>query len=758
LSKGFRWRSVASLLVIAGSIYMVLTTSPRLGLDLQGGTQIVFEAEDTPEVTVDADVIERTVEVLRRRVDAVGVTEPTIQASGDRRIIVELPGISDPEEAIAVIGRTAQLTFHPVVDALAPGEEPGDIGDDTLIDDEGGAPIVIGPAALIGEDVGGAIPFFDGQTGSWIVQVDFQGPGAQTWAELTSDAACEPFGSPTRRVAIVLDATVISSPQVSTDVACGIGITGGQTIITGGFDQASASELALLIRAGALPVPITIIEQGTVGPTLGEAAIEASVQAAIIGASLTIIYIIGYYRLLGVVGAVSLLIYGLITAAVLLMMRATITLPGIAGFVLAIGMAVDANVLIYERTKEEFLEGASVRDAAEAGFTRALSAIADSNMTTLLAAILLFFFATGGVRGFGVTLSIGVIVSMFTALVVTRVLVDLLTRITSVTTRPGLMGLRVGSRLRQWLRERGPNLMRRPGQLLGIGVALTTLAFAGMMARPFNLGLEFSGGRLLEYQTAQTADLALLRTELAGIGLPRAVVQVSGEAHVIIRTEQLTSSQKTAVDGVVNEVVDDAVQVRDQFIGPTLGVELRNKALIALGVALAVQLLYLAFRFRWTMGLASVAGMFHDVAVLAGVFAWLGKTIDGVFLAALLTVIGYSINDSVVIFDRVREQRRLRPGATIEEIANDACLQTIPRTINTGLGALFILVALWVLGGDTLADFALALLVGIVVGTYSSVFVSTPIYIGLEKRYPAPVVEPEEPRKASKSGRTTATR
>jgi SecD/SecF fusion protein len=195
----------------------------------------------------------------------------------------------------------------------------------------------------------------------------------------------------------------------------------------------------------------------------------------------------------------------------------------------------------------------------------------------------------------------------------------------------------------------------------------------------------------------------------------------------------------------VEDLTGEATRVRDQFIGPTLGVELRNKALIALGVALAIQLIYLAVRFRWTMGIAAVIGMFHDVAVLIGVFAWLGKTIDGVFLAALLTVIGYSINDSVVIFDRIRERRKMSPEADVAMVSNDACLQTIPRTINTGLGAIFILLALLFLGGDTLADFALALLIGILVGTYSSVFVSTPVYVALENRYPAPLPEPEPP-------------
>ncbi len=752
MSKGFGWRSVLTVLVVAGSVWMLVNTQPRLGLDLRGGTQIVFEAEDTDEVTVDEDVIARTVEVLRRRVDAVGVTEPTIQASGDRRIIVELPGVSDPEEAIQVIGRTAQLTFHPVIAAPLPGEEPDELGENRLLDDEDGFPLLVGPAALIGEQVETAIPFFD-QFGQWTVQVNFRGDGSDAWADLTSDAACEPLGSPTRRVAIVLDETVISSPQVSADVLCDVGIVGGQTVITGQFDQESASELALLIRAGALPVPITIIEQGTIGPTLGEAAIEASLDAALIGASLTILYMIVYYRLLGLVAAVSLVLYALTTSAVLLWMNATITLPGVAGFVLAIGMAVDANVLVYERTKEEYQGDVGVREAATAGFTRAWSAIADSNMTTLLAALILFFFATGAVRGFGVTLSVGVVVSMFTALVVTRVLVDMITRSEAIASRPSLLGLEVGHRLRRSLEERRPDLFRHLGKILVVGGLVVLVSGTGMVARGFNFGIEFSGGRLLEFETSKTLDLDELRTALAGVGFPRAVVQLSGQGNVIIRTAQLTAAEEAEVTGVVVDATGDAEKVRDQFVGPTLGAELRNKALIALAVALVIQLLYLAFRFRWTMGVAAVIAMFHDVAVLIGLFAWLGKTFDGVFLAALLTVIGYSINDSVVIFDRIREQRRLNPGTEVALVSNDACLQTIPRTINTGLGAIFILVALLVLGGDTLADFALALLVGIVVGTYSSVFVSTPVYVSLEHRYPAPLPEPEEPTRGRAASR-----
>lgn len=744
MSKGFRWRLVVSLLVVAGSIYLVVTTPPRLGLDLRGGTQILYEAEDTDQVIVDSEVIERTVEVLRRRIDAVGVTEPTIQAAGDRRIIVELPGVSDPEEAIATIGRTAQLTFHPVLDALLPGDEPPD-DDGRLIADEAGGPILIGSAALIGEDVGGAIPLFDTQSGVWLVQVQFRGNGPSAWASLTGEAACQPFGAPQRRIAIVLDDQVISSPGVAADVNCPIGIAGGTTVITGGFDQSSATDLALLIQAGALPVPIVIIERGTIGPTLGEAAIEASVEAALIGAALTILFMIAYYRLLGMVAAISLVVYGLTTAAVLLLLGATITLPGIAGFVLAIGMAVDANVLIYERVKEEFETGVGVREAAATGFSKAWSAIADSNVTTLLAAMLLFFFAAGPVRGFGVTLSIGVMVSMFTAVVVTRVLVDIVARAAGETGRPRLLGMTVGKRFRSWLDERRPNLIGRTRLIFGVAITAVVLSLGGVFIRDINLGIEFSGGVLLEYEVTGTPDLDLVREEMAVVGFPRAVVQMSDKGNLIIRTERLTADSQAAIDNAVGRVVGDSDRVRDQFIGPTLGTELRNKALIALGVALVIQLIYLAFRFRWTMGLSSVTAMFHDVAILVGVFAWLGKTYDGVFLASLLTVIGYSINDSVVIFDRIREQRNLRLDDSLEEIANDSCLQTIPRTVNTGMGALFILLALWILGGDTLADFALALIIGTLVGAYSSVFVAAPAFVGLENRYPAPIEEPEPP-------------
>jgi SecD/SecF fusion protein len=770
MKRGFGWRVFLSVVVLAGAAFLVFTESIRLGLDLRGGTQIVLEAQDTEERTVNEDTVSRTLEVMRRRVDQLGVSEPTIQESGDRRIIIELPGVSDPDEALEVIGRTAQLTFHPVLGLADPEDEDsgreGRRGDrqrdeggqdedqDVLeLPDEDGQRIRLDEARLTGDAVGDAQAIVDTQVGAqWQVSISFRGDGGDRWAEVTGEAACEPVGAPQRRVAIVLDREVLSSPQVDEGIECDVGIPpGGDTVITGDFTEPEAKDLALLIRAGALPVPVEVVEQRTIGPTLGDAAIDASVQAALIGGLLTILYVIAYYRALGVLAAIALLAYGLISYAVLLAIGATLTLPGIAGFVLAIGMAVDANVLIFERGKEEFVEGRRLRTALSRGFDKAWSAIADSNATTVLAAIILFFFASGAVRGFGLTLVVGVAASMFSAILITRVLVDLATRARALESRPNLFGMNVGGRLRNYLKEHPFDIMSRSRIWFGLSLALLALAVAGLVSRGLNFGLEFTGGRLIEYSTAQEVDLDELRSELAGAGFPRAVVQESGSGNVSVRAADVSDTEDEAIAQAVEAVGGSAEVVRDEFIGPTIGDELRRSALIALGLGLGVQLIFLAFRFRWTYGASAVMAMFHDLIILIGIFAWLGKDIDGVFVAALLTVIGYSINDSVVIFDRIREQRRLRSREAVAVVTNDACLQTIPRTINTGMGALFILVALYFLGGETLTDFAFALIVGILAGTYSSVFAAAPLVVAFEN-----FADRKQPAASARSARTPA--
>ncbi|WP_225889138.1 protein translocase subunit SecD [Streptomyces resistomycificus] len=731
-------RGLIALAAVVLSLYVALTVPVHLGLDLRGGTQIVLETRPTADTDAGAETTDRTVEVLRGRIDALGVAEPTIARSGTDRIVVELPGLQDPREAADVLGRTAQLTFHQVLGTAAGADDPlPERSHQQVMADESGRLLRLEAASMTGKDVEKAAARLDQQSGTgWHVTVDFKGSGGDGWARLTGEAACHPAGDPARRVAIVLDDKIVSSPQVDPSVACRSGISGGSTQITGTFDSSEAKELALLVNGGALPVPVETIEQRTVGPTLGAEAITASAWAAVIGTAVTSLFIIAVYRLVGALATVALACYGLISYAALAALGATLTLPGLAGFVLAIGMAVDANVLVFERAREEYASRhrPTPRSSLTVGFRKAFSAIADSNITTLIAAGLLFFLASGPVRGFGVTLGIGVLASMVSALVITRALADHAVARPRLRRHPHLTGIAHTGTVRDRLTRTHPNLMRHPRRWLAASAAVLVLAASGIAVRGLDFGVEFTGGRLIEYTTATPVDPDRARTALADAGFPRAVVQTSGDNQFTVRTHQLSNAQAATVTDTITGLTHQADKIRDEAIGPSLGKELRQGALIALVVALGAQLVYLAARFRWLLGTSAVAALAHDVVILIGIFAWLGKPIDGVFLAALLTVIGYSVNDSVVVFDRIRELGRRDGKAPLARVANEALLQTLPRTVNTGMGAAFILTALAVLGGETLTDFALALLVGLVVGTYSSMFTATPLAIQLHQR------------------------
>ncbi len=762
MSRAPLWRAVIALGVIAASLFFALTQSARLGLDLRGGTQIVLETKNSPVVEADAESTQRALEVLRQRVDALGVSEPSLYRSGERRIFVELPGVQDPREAAEVIGRTAQLTVHPVRGATGQPDarkgEPAKDGSRTLTDPgRPGAFLELGPTALTGEGVRDADAVLDQQTMSgWTVDLAFREQAGKDWARVTGAAACAPQGAPERRVAIVLDGRIISAPGVTADVACEVGIVGGSTQITGGFSRAEAHELAALVKGGALPVPIEVVEQRTVGPTLGADAIAASTQAAVIGLALTGLFIVVVYRLLGALATLALALYGLISYAALVALGATLTLPGLAGFVLAIGMAVDANVLVFERAREEYL-GARAPKSSPApldkplstGFRKAWSAVVDSNVTTLLAAGLLFFFATGPVKGFGVTLSIGVLVSMVSALVITRTLADFAIRRRFVRDRPGLTGITSRGRVRSWLARRRPRLVHHRRRWLGVSALLIVAAAAGIGLRGLEFGVEFTGGRLVEYSTSTPVDVDAARTAVTDAGFPRAVVQESGAGGISVRTGELSNDEQHAIRTALATEGGEVTVERDELIGPSLGDELRRYALIALGIAVAAQMVYLSVRFRWTFAAAAVSAMVHDIVLVVGLFAWLGRPVDSVFLAALLTVVGYSVNDTVVVFDRVREARRRDPAADLETTANKAVIQTLPRTVNTGMGALFILAALAVLGGDSLADFSVALIAGVLIGMASTVFTAVPIAVQLEGGRPAP---PTRPRRGGTGG------
>ena len=779
MSRAPLWRALLALLVLTTTGWFAFTQEPRLGLDLRGGTTFILQARDSPTTQANAESTDRTLEVLRRRIDALGVSEPALTRSGDDRILVELPDVTDPTAAREAIGRTAQLTIHPV---LGPGEpttartpapeqqaEGGANDDGSGVDpssgarerfdpsaaeqsvlDDRGLPISIGAAALTGEGIGDASVGMD-QTGtSRFVSIDFRGPGGRQWEDVTAAAACNPMTDDRRRVAIVLDGEVISSPPVADTVACRVGIQGGSTQITGAFTQQEAQDLAVLIQGGALPVPVDIIAESVVGPTLGEEAISASLKAGAIGLTLTALFLVVVYRLTGLLAAVALVSYGVISYGSLVALGATLTLPGLAGLLLSAGLAIDANVLVFERAKEEYgAQGQRQRGvrrlaaAMDAGYSKAFSAIADSNITTLLAAGLLFFLATGPVRGFGVTLVIGVLASLVSALLVTRVLTDLMARLGPVRRRPATTGLARLGRVREWLTARDPDLMQHRRRWLAVSALALVLAGSGLFIRGLNLGVEFTGGRLAEYTTAQTVGIDAAREAVERAGFPDAVVQRSGQDDITVRTSPISDEQADEIEAEIAALGGQTDRLRDEQVGPSLGNELRTKALIALAVALVAQLVYIALRFRWAFAAGTVLAMLHDLVLVVGIFAWLGKPIDGVFLAAALTIIGVSVNDSIVTLDRVRELWSANRTGPLPRISNSALLQTAPRTINTGLGAMFILAALTLLGGSSLTDFALALLLGLVIGTYSSAFTAVPLMLSFEEHSSAPPPMPK---------------
>lgn len=737
MSRGALVRFLLVLGLLGGCLALTLNAKPNLGLDLRGGAQFVFQATGTGTTEATAENVDKTVEVLRGRVDALGVAESTLARQGEDRILVELPGVSNDEEAQAAeerIGQTARLSVHPVVATVATADAKPSKKGNLVVPDEGGSFIEIGPTALEGEDITGANAATPQNGVGWEVNVDFSNKGSDAFGKLSATAACA-TGDP-NRIAMVLDGKSISSPSVN--VACGGNIT-GTTAISGNFSQTEAQDLAALIEGGALPLELELISDRLVGPTLGEAAIDASIEAGIIGLLLTGIFIMIVYRLVGAMATLALTSYALLAYAMLLALGSTLTLPGLAGFVLAIGMAIDANVLVFERAREEYAEypSAGLRRALAVGFNKAWSAIIDSNVTTLLAAALLFILGSGPIKGFGVTLSIGVIASMISALIIARVLSEMSVSTKAVESRPAISGLGSTGKVRQWLDRSNFDIMGKRRMWLSVSGVALVLAVTGIFTQGLNLGVEFSGGRQLDYSVSKDISVDDAREAISDAGFEAVVQGADDPADFTVRTGAISNDEEQQIEDALVSIGGTVEKIDDQTIGASLGQELRDKALIAFGIALLAQLLYLAIRFKWTFGVSAVVAMAHDVVLVVGLFAWLQKPIDGIFLAAAMTIIGLSVNDTVVVFDRIRERWfASRPEESFSTIANRAAIETMPRTVNTGLGTMFILAALAILGGDSLRDFAIALLVGLVVGTYSSVFTATPMLTYFQQKWP----------------------
>lgn len=671
-----------------------------------------------------SSAVTQSIEVVRRRVDELGNTEPLIQRQGTDRIIVQVPGLQDPQRLKALLNQTAKLTFRmvdlsvPVQEAVS-GRPPA--GTEVLYSqDDPPVPYVVEKRALIsGEDLVDAQANINQQNQEPVVSFRFNSKGALRFAEATQQNVGKPF-------AIILDNQVISAPRINEP------ILGGSGQISGNFTVESANDLAVLLRAGALPATLTVIEERTVGPSLGADSIRAGMIAGVIGAVAVVVFMLVFYGFLGVIANIALAANVIMILAVLTLLGSTLTLPGIAGIVLTMGMAVDSNVLIYERVREEVKNGRSFIQALDVGFEKALATIVDANLTTLIAAVVLFFMGSGPVRGFAVTLTVGIVTTVFTAFTLTRWLVAL------------------------WVKRRRPKHLPkgvRSGILDGTNIGfmgfrrytfvvtaiLSLASVAGFATIGLNLGIDFKGGSIIELKAKEgNADLADIRERLSELNLGEIQAQGFGDpSSALVRVQAQEggeNAEQSAVNLIRGELQEQYEFRRVEVVGPSVSGELTTMATLGVVASLGAILIYIWFRFEWQFALGAIIATLHDVLLTLGLFVFTGVEFNLTSIAALLTIVGYSLNDTVVVYDRMRENLRRFKKMPLAVLIDTSINTTLSRTILTSVTTMLALFSLWLFGGEVIRSFTFAMLFGVGVGTFSSIYIAAPVLIAFKLR------------------------
>jgi SecD/SecF fusion protein len=793
------------ILVVATAWSVALVTPPKekvkLGLDLQGGTSYTLEIDDSQGLEGSvADARDRALEVIRNRVDSMGVAEPNIYPDGEKRIVVQIPGMKaeDRARASANIRKAAFLEFrmvHPKNDELIanlfrdrkvpdgydmvslPGRAQGDVwmrkgpppseaeraalrefegkpGYDLLLEREIAdgktyfRPYYVSrKAELTGNSLKSANVGY-GQFNQKNVEISFDARGRRIFGMVTADhapgGAKNPDPNGRHYLGIVLDGTLYSAPFIRQ------AIPGGQAVIEGSFTLEEARDLALVLRAGALPAPLRVLEERSVDPTLGTDSIESGWRAAAIGFAAVAVFMAIYYHFAGIVAVMALLLnlvllplgmiitagfFGLIGGAGMGSSATSLpvlTLPGIAGIVLTVGMAVDANVLIFERIREEMRTGKRFGAAISAGYDKAFSTILDANITTLLTAIILFWQGSGPVKGFAITLSAGIIASMFTAIVVTRMVFEALES----------RGLLHNLKMTQWVKETNINFMglRAAAAILSIVLLAGSLAW-GVHRGQDNFGVDFTGGQQLTLDFAEKADVDGLRGALTGAGIVNPAIQYQRSGRGEDQNEVLVLKIAGPEDGekalavLAEQFPENRFKLmQEDTVGPQVGKELQKSGLMAIGLSLVGMIIYITIRFEFSFAIGAVVGLLHNVLITIGIYFLLGRQLTMTSIAALLTVLGYSVNDTIVVFDRIRETRKLRGGRLDAAVANESINSTLSRTLLTSLTTLLSVGMLMVFGGGAIFDFALAIFIGVIAGTYASAFIASPVMLAVRPK------------------------
>lgn len=716
--------------------------------------RIILQLSQEKKDYIKNNAVAQSLEIIRNRIDQFGVAEPVIIRQGADEIVIQLPGVKDPERAMKLLGDTAQLEFKLVAETeganidqlvanavesgqwsgkwqerdevtelnrLLAGSLPANtaIYFERLVDKQTGIessrPILLETKVLMtGDMVKNAQVRIGGTFNEPYVSLDMTSRGGKVFATLTEKNVG-------RRMAIVLDGVVKSAPVIRER------ILGGSAQISGSFSHEEASDLAIVLRVGALPAPVDVIQNMTVGSTLGKDSIQKGLLSGIFGALMVLGFMVIYYRLSGVIANFALTLNILFLFSGLAVLNATLTLPGIAGIVLSIGMAVDANVLIFERMREEYALGKPVRSSIDGGFGKALWTIVDSQVTTLITAMALFLFGTGPIKGFAVTLSLGIIFNLFTALFCSRLIFDLLAAKRVITDLKFL----------QIIKKSNIDFMKVRTitfAISGVMVLIGLIAFFQIARGSANLGVDFSGGSLLQYKAEQPFSMAEVRAVFTSNGMEGINLQeVENENRLIIKVKKSEAVVANLSDQVNElfgrELADKGFVLESQAeIGSSVSAVLRNKAIQAILISLAGVIVYLAFRFDISFGLAAAAATFHDVLVVLGICWLLNIEITLLIVTALLTLAGYSLNDSVVVFDRIRENmKKLDKFRLTNQVINGSVNQVLGRTIVTSLTSAMVLLSLFIFGGSVIHDFSFALLMGVLIGTYSSIFIASPL-------------------------------
>lgn len=652
------------------------------GLDLQGGVSVVMEVQTD---SLKAEELSSIKTLLDSRVNKIGVSETVSVTEGEKRIRIDIPGVYNSSEIVTNLQTTGELTF----------EDPD------------------GNIILTGSDVTSASAMLD-STSKPVVSLVLNEVGAEKF-----EAATTEFRG--KQITINMDDEELSAPMVN-DV-----ITGGEAMITGMASVEEAQYLAGIINSGALPYPVEAIQVKTVGPSLGAGVMGDVMRASAIGLSLVVLYMILKYRRPGFLASVALGFYVWLLLFVFYGINATLSLAGIAGFLLTIGMAVDANVLIFERIKEELRGTSNIHKAIEAGFSNAMSSIIDANITTIIAGLVLYFVGSGSVKGFALTLMIGIVISLFSALFITKHLMWLGLRM-GFLTKPKDFGVSEQIRERKIDFISGAKIWR----FIAAAVLAVGLFFIGTQG--LNLGLDFAGGTRLVMEVGEEFDKAEM-DEIVKVYDADAVTQKVDETQIEVRSQALSTD---TIDDLVSSIKeeysleDDSIITLDE-IGASVGKELTEGGIKAVILAAVFMLVYISLRFKKNYGFAAITALVHDIIFLVAVYAVLRISVNTPFIAAILTILGYSINDTIVVFDRVRENRKLHPGISSKALVNMSMNDAFTRSVGTLLTTLFTILSVAILVPQ-IRDFALPISIGVVVGGLSTFFIAGPTWIYLEDR------------------------